>query len=759
MKHLKYQVIEDKDSLLSWALGYAGRGWSVFPLKPKKKAPLTRHGWKDATTSEDTIREWWKQHPDANIGLACGPSGVVVLDFDEAKDGYEGGELLAKLQEEFPTLTSQTGGGWHFFYSQPNGEGVSNARGKLPKGVDVRGNGGYVVVPPSIHPNGSIYRWDKDLPIAPLPDFVLEILTPKRGLSHPRGGTPYGRRAMEQELARLACATEGERNETLNRVAFALGQLVSGGELDRNEVKRELEKVATSIGLSPVESRATIESGLSAGGREPRTAPRRETGAQPKGRKPARDVIFDLAMDSLELFTDATGVAYASFEKDGHQETWHLRSGAVRAFLGKLYKTHSGGLPGSQALQDATVALEGEASGNRREVFVRVAHVEGVTWIDLGDPSWKAIRVDSNGWKVVDRPGVDFRRPKGAHPLPVPEEGTLEDLTSLFHVADRDTPLVVAWLLAAISGIGPFPILAMTGEQGTAKSTTARLLKRLTDPATAELRGAPKDLRDLMIASHNCWTLCFDNVSYIGGELSDALCRIATGGGYATRSLYTDADELLLDVQRPIVMNGIIDFMTRPDLQDRAIILDLPVIPEENRLPESDYWKRVTPILPKALGFLLETLSWALKCLPTVSLKRLPRMADFARLAEAAYPYLNLPEGGFLELYGDNREAGTLTALEQSPIADALRRLVNNVAQWEGTPTELLVTLEQTADERTKGDKRWPGNARAMGAELKRLAPALRSVGVDVQTSRKKNGRRLSVKLIQKNTPARVTQG
>ncbi|MBI3960244.1 MAG: bifunctional DNA primase/polymerase [Chloroflexi bacterium] len=167
--------------LLQTALWYAKAGWSVFPLKPGEKTPVTAHGLKDATTDADTIRGWWAKWPDANIGLNCGASGLVVVDFDVHKESYGGGPLLKQLRAEHPTTTAKTGtGGFHLLYQQPEDNPLGNGRGALPTGVDVRGVGGYIVVAPSIHPNGNRYGWEVEphqTPPQALPGFLLAMLT------------------------------------------------------------------------------------------------------------------------------------------------------------------------------------------------------------------------------------------------------------------------------------------------------------------------------------------------------------------------------------------------------------------------------------------------------------------------------------------------------------------------------------------------------------------------------------------------------
>ena len=215
------------------------------------------------------------------------------------------------------------------------------------------------------------------------------------------------------------------------------------------------------------------------------------------------------------------------------------------------------------------------------------------------------------------------------------------------NIADEDWPLLTAWMGATLRPRGPYPLLVLNGEWGSAKSTTARVIRALTDPNAASLRAAPRNEHDLVIAAHNGWLVALDNLSRVQPWLSDALCRLATGGGFAARRLYTDAEEVLFDAMRPILLIGIEELPTRGDLIDRSVITTLPRITDERRQAEESFWPAFEQARPELLGAILTALSTAMRRLPGVSLTRLPRMADFARLAVAAEPALGVPRPRF----------------------------------------------------------------------------------------------------------------
>jgi len=288
----------DVTGQLGAALLYARKGWLVFPCGRDKK-PLTPNGFKDATTAPEQITEWWTRWPDASIGCPTGPNmgkaGAWVLDVDLP----EGPATLAALESEhealLATVEQRTGsGGLQRFFRWPEGREVRNSAGKLGAGLDVRGHGGYVILPPSGHPSGGRYAWTSNgAPLAEAPEWLIDLACPSRKPEAPRpdpktrerqGRTSsYGAKALEIEAAKAARASQGERNHVLNTAAFAVGQLVAGGEVDHAEAEAVLLAAAQSCGLPEGEARKTLESGMRAGMQEPRTAPDKPHKAGPKG--------------------------------------------------------------------------------------------------------------------------------------------------------------------------------------------------------------------------------------------------------------------------------------------------------------------------------------------------------------------------------------------------------------------------------------------------------------------------------------------
>ncbi|MDQ3687338.1 MAG: hypothetical protein M3430_17330, partial [Acidobacteriota bacterium] len=454
---------------------------------------------------------------------------------------------------------------------------------------------------------------------------------------------------------------------------------------------------------------------------------------------------------SVSFFHTPEGKPFASVPVGDHIENVSIKSGAFRDWLVREYRRTEGTTPSAQGVQDALNDLAGTArfDSPEAEAHVRLAEHGGAIYLDLCNADWQAVRITPEGWSIVearDLP-IKFRRTRGMLALPLPEHGgSLGDLRNFINVRAEDWILVAAWLVAAMRPGRPFPVLTLNGEQGSAKSTTARILRALIDPNKAALRSVQRDERELMIAATNGWLVALDNLSNIRTWLSDALCRLSTGGGFAVRENYSDDDEVLFDAMRPVLLNGIEELATRSDLLDRAIIVTLPTITVEHRREEADLWREFDEARPRLLGALLTAVSTALRNLPHVKLDRLPRMADFARFAVAAESALGCAPGAFLTAYTHNRTAANELALEASPVATVLIAFVSEVEAWSGTAGELLKELNERAGAAALAEG-WAKSAQSLGGTLRRLAPNLRASGVEVKTGVRLpgSGRRLVI--------------
>jgi len=475
------------------------------------------------------------------------------------------------------------------------------------------------------------------------------------------------------------------------------------------------------------------------------------------GRGPTQaDILIGLAQ-TAELFHTADGAGFADLDIKGHRETWPIRAKGFRRWLARRFFEETGGAPSSEALQSALNVIEAKAhfDAPERQVHIRVGGLDGRLYLDLGDDIWRAVEIDATGWRVIKNPPVRFRRASGMKPMPIPVcGGSIETLRTYLNVqADADFVLVVAWALACLRNRGPYPVIVLSGEQGSAKSTFSAILRALLDPNTAPLRALPREDRDLFIAASNGHVLAFDNVSGLPAWISDTLCRLATGGGFAVRQLYSDQDEVLFDAARPVILNGIEEIITRPDLADRAVFLTLEPIPEERRRPEQELWAAFELERPRILGVLLDALAKGLAMLPQTRLDKLPRMADFALWVTACETAL-WPQGTFWSAYCGNRDEAVDGVIDADPIASAVRAVMATRTEWTGTASELLGAVAEIAGERVAKTKTWPDSPRALAGRLRRGATFLRKIGIDVGFEREGRARTRTIRITTAGKPA-----
>ena len=447
----------------------------------------------------------------------------------------------------------------------------------------------------------------------------------------------------------------------------------------------------------------------------------------------------------LEKFHDPNDEAYVVIIINGHNEVWPMKSKVFRDWLSNQYYQLAKSGTDRSSINDAlsTLAAIAKFDCEERHVYRRVAGDNKTIYIDLCDESWRVIEVSALGWQILDKSPVMFIRNKGMTALPVPsEQGCIEKLWNFLNIEEKHRPLILAYMVAAFRPQGPYPILVLLGEQGTAKSTFAKILRMLIDPSGVPLRSPPKDERDFLIGVTNNWLISLDNLSGMRSWLSDALCRMATGGGFATRELYTDTSEILIDLQRPTIVNGIDDVATRPDFAERSMLLHLHPIQPKDRCTEKKLMEAFQKDCATILGGIMNLLSSAIRNVDSVSLKSQPRMADFAEWAVAA------EIEGFLDAYNQNQNAVTVTGVQASPVGGAVMFLMEDEVEWNGTMAELHKELEKFIDEDVKYSKAWPKSPTWLSNNLRRLGSSLRKLGIDVTLPEQAKDHQVHIKKI-----------
>lgn len=443
-------------------------------------------------------------------------------------------------------------------------------------------------------------------------------------------------------------------------------------------------------------------------------------------KKSAAQQLVELAIECYDLGVDTNDKPFA-VRKGGHV-TRPLKGGkrSLRKELGGLFYRMTGKTASQNALAEAMDVLEFEATETEPvELHDRLARpTDGELYVDLGDQSERVVRITADGWEVLagdaDVP-VLFRRSALTLALPTPEPGgDLERLWAFVNAPrDHDRQVIRGWLVSAVVLVGlPCPVLALLGEQGTAKSSAMRRTFQLFDPTKAEVRMPPKDASKLLHSLHGSRTTGFDNLSSIPKWMSDILCQAVTGGSDVDRALYTDDEQRIIEFQGVVGFTGIDVGALAGDFAERCVWADLCVIPKTERRSERELNAMWDEAYPSMVGGLFDLVAMTLEKLPEVHLAEKPRMADFAEVLAA----VDLATGANgLEHYARSQETVSEEIVATDKFLSAISAQITE--RWEGTGKDLYALLPRPVD-----DKFWP-EQRGVSGKLKKVAPDLRKAG------------------------------
>ena len=462
------------------------------------------------------------------------------------------------------------------------------------------------------------------------------------------------------------------------------------------------------------------------------------TESEPQERKKTQvEILLDLSKN-FELFHTPEKRAFATLNFKTHSVTWPVPGEDIGHWLTTMFLRECGTAPHPQSLKSVTMTLQakGLLVGEEHPVFVRVARTADRVYLDLADDSYRVVEIRPDGWEVSAKSPVRFRRTRGMMPLPEPiSGGSVDELRPLLNLHnDEQFHLTIGWIVGALRGVGPFPVAEVVGEQGTGKSNLSRMMIRTIDPQKPELRAAPGDERDLVIAAANRWCLGFDNLSVISPSLSDSFCRMSTGGGVGTRTLFTNEEETLFDSMRPVLVNGIRELVTKSDLLERTLIVTPPLITK--RMQEKTINARFKAIHPSVLGALLDATACGLAGEGKAVSGDLPRMADFAAWMMAAEKGLGWKPGTFMAALKGNKRSANARALEAEDLWVAIKTFLHEHSVFEGTATKLLRDMEAAFEPQWEMRRRVPKGASALAGLLRELAPNMREIGYTVDFDR-----------------------
>jgi len=534
----------------------------VFPCKGKR--PLTDHGYKDASTDASSIGQAWTRNPDANVGLVTG--SVIVVDVD----GPEGAKSLEALEAQHgplpPTLSASTGRGVHRYYRCPEAVTIGNSAGKLGTGVDVRGKGGYVIAPPSVHASGKRYEWIAEgVPIAELPEWIAELLKPReRQQGNVRAIRPTGDAdqrhalaALEDEAQIVRVAPEGTRNHTLNTAAYNLGQLVANGSITESEVVEQLTASAQAANLPDHEIERTISSGLKAGLLNPRTMPQRAQATGLEKVKPASlpaprpstlpEIVItgranrDLTADALTALKAANDKSPRVFVQNGRLS--RVRSGEDRAKIetlsedalrGELDRCADWQRADRSGFTPTAVPLSVVKDLLSLDGLVGIPQIDGVIESPVMRPDGSILT--ARGYDAATRL---YYHPRASLELPeIPDKPTakevkaaldtlLEPIAEIPFSSDADRANALGYLITPlvrpmISGHLPLALLEAT-RSGTGKGLLANVAAIISTGSEAELTPVPSKPEELdkvlgALLIEGASTITLDEVQALGSS-------------------------------------------------------------------------------------------------------------------------------------------------------------------------------------------------------------------------------------------------
>lgn len=455
-----------------------------------------------------------------------------------------------------------------------------------------------------------------------------------------------------------------------------------------------------------------------------------------KEKRPTQtDMLIQLAQTAI-LFRDDLQEPFARIDVNGHSEIWPVKSKYYKRWLVGRYYTDTGKAPSTDAVSQALGVVEAKSSfdGEEYKLSVRVAEHEGSFYYDLADKGWRSIRVNADGWSIVENPPVLFRRypNMGAQAEPT-GPGDISELFRFVNLADQASrDLLAVYIVSSLVPNIPHAIPIFYGGHGAAKSTAACVNRKLVDPGKEDLLTLHHDKNELALCLAKNYMPAFDNLDNLQPWQSDMLCRAATGGGITKRALYTDDEEIILSFRRCPVLNGINLVATRPDLLDRSILFGLERIDAKDRKQETEFWADFEQARPRILAGTFDALAGAMRIYPNVKIPRLPRMADFCTWGYAIAESLGIGGESFLKAYEENISSANEQAIYNSPVASAIIAFMDGRTEWSGTTSTLWNEL-QTVAEKIRVDvkaKSWPKAANALTRRLNQTKSNLADAGI-----------------------------
>lgn len=467
--------------------------------------------------------------------------------------------------------------------------------------------------------------------------------------------------------------------------------------------------------------------------------------------------IVETVQTDTKLLIDDRGVPYARFKVQNHFEIWPIRSRRFKGLLFRLgKKLNDDDVPASEAITNAQNYLEALSfQSEENKLHNRVSKTEEALWYDLSNSEWQAVKISENGWEIIDHPPALFRREQHQKPQinPNNECGNIWMFFDSANVPENKKLILLVYLVSCFIPDIPHPVIIIYGPPGSGKSLLMEFLRDIIDPSQVPKLKIPKGDKDIVQNFDNHYAPFFDNLDTIQPWLSDMICRAVTGEGSEHRALYTDSDSVIRNYRRCVGLTGINVAARKGDLLDRSILIGLDQISQEDRKEETQLRSNFNENLPEILGNIFTIITKAMALYPSVMLENLPRMADFAKWGYAIAEAIGGYGDDFITAYARDEEDRIIEALDANHLSIAIISLMDDLPEWKGTPTELLITLENVAEEEKINikSKNWPKSPTWITRRLNEIKSGLITLGIKIEQNRDGQKRTITILKLEKN--------
>jgi hypothetical protein len=748
---------------------------SYIPIRPGTKKPAIEwHQYMETPATPSQVEAWKEVGP---MGLVTGKvsDNLEVIDFDVAELFRPWADEIGDLFEKLTVV--QTSKGFHvYYYCDKIGRNQVLAKRKLDgkAKIETRAEGGYVVTPSPqddryvflCGDHGSIPTITEDE--RELMFCVARTYCEKPKVFHGKNRVPgkpgddYNEKAppWEEILTEAGWTFVRERSDGISEwrrpgktdmgisatvgvhgkdILYVFSSSVEN--LDPGAYNKFSYLAHTEYGGDFTE----CAKALAAQGYGEKQTPKDNSFAK----------IFDLGL-TFETFKGKDGVAHAYVEGKGVMPVQSsIFSGTL--MLAALEK----GIvkaPNPSTFERVTNALNQIilASGDEREIFARVGfnRDEDAVYVDLGYNDTRAVKITKAGWEIVDEPNVYFCTQQRRTPLPEPRRGgSLDDLRGLINAKDIDDYyLIIAWMINCFNPYGAFPLLVIHGGASAAKTFGTRFIRKLVDPSDMlPTLTKPTSVENMMQVAFSNYVMAYDNLSGISNALSDAMCQLSTGSGFATRKLYTNMDLVVYDCKRPVILNGIDQLARREDFGSRALVIEFPKFKKGKRKDDKLLIDQLEERTPKFLGAMYDAVALALDNYNHVQIDDFDsRLQDFCKWTVAAMgAFPKWDRDKFRAAMQANEDHISEDLMTLNPVTEYTVQFMQNKDEWEGTPAELLEKLTGLVPPALARSKDWPKSAAALSFKLNRGDGPLAKQGIKMERIRGPKTR--TVKLTNEN--------